>query len=167
MLSFDLRTLESTAARVEAVLPADDPVWEEGDALPVSGVSVSGRLSAAGAGKFYFSGRISGMAATSCRRCLEDLQVAVDQELHLLLVDGTSEEADQPDVYLIDVRQHELDVRPAIREEWLLAVPQFAECSETCQGLCPTCGGNRNVGACACKPAIDPRWSALSSLSDP
>ena len=166
MLSFDLRTLESTAARVEAVLPADDPVWEEGDILPVAGVSVSGRLSVAGAGKFYFSGRIAGTAATSCRRCLEDLQVAVDEEVHLLLVDATSEEADQPDVYLIDVRQHELDVRPAIREEWLLAVPQFAVCSETCQGLCPTCGGNRNIGACACKPAIDPRWSALSSLRD-
>lgn len=165
MLSFDLRSLESGAARVEAELPAGDPVWEAGDIRPETAVAVTGRLSAAGADKFYFSGRLSGTAASSCRRCLEELHLAVDGELHLLLVDESSEEADQPDVYLIDVRQHELDLRPAIREEWQLAVPQFAVCSESCQGLCPSCGANRNTGACSCKPAVDPRWSALTQGS--
>jgi uncharacterized protein len=166
MLSFDLRSLEATAVRVEAELPAEDPVWEEGDARPAGAVRVTGRLSSAGAGKFYFSGRIGGTANTSCRRCLDDVQLDVDLEVHLLLVDAAADEADQPDVYLIDARQHELDLRPAIREEWLLSVPQFAVCSDSCQGLCPTCGGNRNTGACTCRPAVDPRWSALSSLRD-
>lgn len=166
MLSFDLRSLESVAARVDAELRSDDGVWEAGDARPITAVAVTGRLSAAGAGKFYFSGHIKGTAGSSCRRCLEDMHVSVDEALHLLLVDGTADEADEPDVYLIDARQHELDLRAAIREEWLLAVPQFAVCSESCQGLCPTCGGNRNTGACACKAATDPRWNALTSLRD-
>ncbi|MCC6319520.1 MAG: DUF177 domain-containing protein [Gemmatimonadaceae bacterium] len=167
MLSFDLRSLESNAVKVEADLRADDAVWREGDTRPDAGVQVTGRLSAAGAGRFYFSGRLEGQAATSCRRCLDHVSLRVDQEVHLLLVDGAAEEADEPDVYLIDVRQHDLDLRPAIREEWLLAVPPYAVCSESCQGLCPKCGGNRNHGACTCTTAIDPRWGALSALRNP
>ena len=166
MLSFDLRSLESTAARVEGDLASGDPVWGEAEVRPVDTVRVTGRLSSAGTGKFYFSGRIGGTALASCRRCLDEVRVNVDQEVHLLLVDAATDEADQPDVYLIDARQHELDLRPAIREEWLLAVPQYVVCSESCQGLCPTCGNTRNTGTCACKPVVDARWSALSSLSD-
>ena len=167
MLSFDLRSLESHAARVDAELPADDPVWEEGDFRPVDAVRVTGRLSSAGVGRFYFSGRIEGAAAASCRRCLDDdVQVRVDEDVHLLLVEPGADEADEPDVFLIDVREHILDLRPAIREEWLLAVPAFALCRESCLGLCPNCGVNRNLAECSCTPAIDPRWSALTSLRD-
>lgn len=166
MLSFDLRSLESQAVRIEAELPADDPVWESGDARPVAGVRVTGRLSSAGVGKFYFSGQIQGTAPSSCRRCLEDLEVAVTSDVHLLLVDRDSDEADEPDVYLIDARQNQLDLRPAIREEWLLTVPQFNLCQESCRGICPTCGTNRNTGECSCQPVVDQRWSALSSLGD-
>lgn len=167
MLSFDLRSLESHAARVDAELPADDPVWEEGDFRPVDAVRVTGRLSSAGVGRFYFSGRIAGAAAASCRRCLDDnVQVRVEEEVQLLLVEPGADEADEPDVFLIDVREHILDLRPAIREVWLLAVPAFALCRESCLGLCPTCGVNRNLAECSCTPAIDPRWSALTSLRD-
>ena len=166
MLSFDLRSLESSAARVEAELLADDTVWEDGDVKPAASVRVAGRLSAAGAGKFYFSGAIAGTADATCRRCLEGMQIGVEAEVHLVMVEATADEADQPDVYLIDTRQHELDLRPAIREEWLLAVPQFTVCSETCQGLCPTCGVNRNTGSCSCRPAAPPPHGALSLLRD-
>ncbi len=167
MLSFDLRSLESHAARVDAELSADDPVWEEGDVPPVDAVRVTGRLSVAGAGRFYFSGRIEGTAAASCRRCLDDdVRVHVGEDLNLLLVEPGADEADEPDVFLIDVREHTLDLRPAIREEWLLAVPAFALCRESCLGLCPNCGTNRNLAECSCKPATDPRWNALMSHPD-
>jgi uncharacterized protein len=118
-------------------------------------------------GRFYFSGRIEGAAAASCRRCLDDnVQVPVEEDVHLLLVEPGADEADEPDVFLIDVREHILDLRPAIREEWLLAVPAFALCRESCLGLCPNCGVNRNLAECSCTPAIDPRWNALTSLRD-
>jgi uncharacterized metal-binding protein YceD (DUF177 family) len=35
---------------------------------------------------------------------------------------------------------------------------------EDCQGLCSRCGGDRNLGECACGPEIDERWAALGSL---
>jgi uncharacterized protein len=164
MLSFDLRSLESQASRVDGELPGNDPVWQEGDARPKGAIRVAGRLSVAGPGRFYFSGRMEGMAVSECRRCLEPVESAVQADLQLLLVDASADEAEEADVYLVDVRQRELDLRPAIREEWLLAAPSFLECSDSCRGLCPSCGANLNHGACGCAPATDPRWTALSSL---
>jgi uncharacterized metal-binding protein YceD (DUF177 family) len=35
---------------------------------------------------------------------------------------------------------------------------------EECQGLCSRCGGDRNLGECACGRGIDERWAALGSL---
>ena len=57
MLSFDIRSLEAQAATVDELLSADDAVWEEGDPRPDSAVHVTGRLSAAGTGQFYWHGR--------------------------------------------------------------------------------------------------------------
>jgi uncharacterized protein len=165
MLSFDLRSLESHAARVDGELDAGDAVWEPHDPKPVAPIRVSGRLSHAGAGRFYFSGHMEGTAATTCRRCLEPVSVAVSEELHLLLVGEEAEEADEPDVYLIDLRERELDLRPCIREEWLLSVPAFTVCRESCLGLCATCGADRNRGECSCTPPQDSRWDTLRAES--
>ena len=59
---------------------------------------------------------------------------------------------------------HELDMRPALREQWLLAVPAFVHCREDCKGLCPTCGTDLNVGACDCAPTTDSRWESLRNV---
>ena len=56
MLSFDIRSLESKAEQVNGSLSPDDDVWQEGDARPAKPVEVSGRLSSANEGRFYFSG---------------------------------------------------------------------------------------------------------------
>ena len=69
--------------------------------------------------------------------------------------------ADDPDVYVFDPRSNELDLRPAVREQWLLIVPAFVECRENCLGLCPTCGADLNAGPCGCEAPTDDRWAAL------
>jgi hypothetical protein len=45
MLCYDLRSLDAKAISVDDTLPANDDVWEEGDALPLAPVQVHGRLS--------------------------------------------------------------------------------------------------------------------------
>jgi uncharacterized protein len=161
MLSFDRSSLETKAVRVDGRLAFDDPVWLEHDARPLDGLIVTGRLSSAGEGRFYFSGRMSGEVEAECRRCLEPARAAVEEELHLLFADGLDEEADESDVYLLEPRARTVDLRPALREQWLLAVPGFALCREDCRGLCPRCGANLNDGPCDCEPEIDRRWAAL------
>jgi uncharacterized protein len=161
MLSFDRSSLETKAARVDGKLASDDPVWLADDPRPVDGVIVTGRLSSAGEDKFYFSGRMSGEVDEECRRCLGPARVQVDEELHLLFADATDEESDDSDVYMLEPRATTVDLRPALREQWLLAAPGFALCCEDCKGLCPRCGADLNLGPCDCEPDIDPRWAAL------
>src|SRR6476646_954053 len=120
MLSFDIRSLETHAAVVDEQLSATDAVWEEGDPLPVGSVHVTGRLSSAGPGRFYWHGRIEGDVALSCNRCLEGASGHVSDETHIIFAQGGDEDTDDPDVYQLDQNAVELDLRPAIREEWLL-----------------------------------------------
>jgi uncharacterized protein len=166
MLSFDIRTLETHAAVVDEDLPASDPVWEEDDPKPEGAVRVSGRLSAAGPGRFYWHGRIEGDVVLECSRCLADANAHVDDEAHIIFAEsGDENTTDDPDVYELDPRALELDLRPAIREEWLLAAPSFALCREDCKGLCPRCGADLNAGSHDCsQQEADPRWDALRTL---
>lgn len=166
MLSFDIRSLEHRGIAVDAALSPDDPVWREGDPRPSGPLHVTGRLSTAGAGRYYWHGRIEGDILMPCRRCLADATSRVTGEEHVIFVEADDEEADNPDVFPLDPRADEIDLRPALREQWLLAVPAFALCREDCQGLCPTCGADLNSGNCGCPPhvSLDSRWDALRSL---
>lgn len=169
MLSFDIRSLEHEAATVDAVLPPDDGVWLEEDVLrPLrEGVRVTGRLSAAGTGRYYFSGHLSGASQGECRRCLVPVESAVDVDVHVLFAVAGGEDDDDPDVFLLGhTRGDVIDLRPAVREQWLLEVPHFPVCRPDCKGFCPKCGSDLNAGACACAPDTDPRWEALRKLRD-
>jgi uncharacterized protein len=163
MLSFDIRALESAAARVEGDLPADAPIWIAADPRPLEAVHVEGRLSSAGNGRFYFSGRFSGQVKLECRKCLIEVTRDVSEDANFLFApagDPTTE--DDPDVFTYDPGAHQIDVKPAVREGWLLSVPAFVDCREDCKGLCPTCGADLNDGACECKPvSTDARWESL------
>ena len=140
-------------------------MWVDGDVVPSAPVHVKGRLSSAGPGRFYWHGTIEGDVDLPCRRCLGDASGHVSEEAHLIFAEaGTEDLQDDPDVYLLDDRKPELDLRPALREQWLLHVPGFALCREDCQGLCPTCGADLNVESCGCaSSAADPRWEGLRS----
>jgi uncharacterized protein len=43
-----------------------------------------------------------------------------------------------------------LDLTEAIRQNMLLSVPAYPLCKENCEGLCPECGTNLNIGNCGC-----------------
>jgi uncharacterized protein len=161
MLSFDIRALREHAAAVDDTLPSDDPVWRESDVRPEAGVRVKGRLSAAGPERFYFHGRVTGGLSDQCRRCLGHAKGGVEEEVHLIFAEPGGPDVDDPDVYQIDGNARELDLRPAVREQWLLGAPNYLLCRADCKGLCPTCGADLNAGDCACPPRTDSKWEAL------
>ncbi|MFN2398736.1 MAG: DUF177 domain-containing protein [Gemmatimonadaceae bacterium] len=164
MLAFTIRDLESHAAVVDGSFSADDPVWEAADVLPSDSVHATGRLSAAGAGRFYWSGRIAGRAQLPCRRCLGPCEASVNEDVHLVFAEVGDDTADDPDVFRIPQRSRELDLRGAVREQWLLAVPTFPLCKDDCRGICPRCGADLNEAPCGCEPVVDDRWAALRAL---
>ena len=153
MLSFPTQVVSAGAVQVSGILDQADAVWLEGDAKPEEdGVRVSGRLSAAGPGRYYFSGAISGSVRQVCGRCLGEAGAAVAADVHVLFADAAHVDDEDPDVFpLVQGRTGtEVDLRPALRQEWLLEVPSFATCRPDCKGLCPTCGTNLNQAQCSC-----------------
>jgi len=60
----------------------------------------------------------------------------------------------------------ELDLNVLVETETTLALPMKPLCREDCLGLCPVCGGNRNVVTCGCRDrAPDPRLAVLKDLA--
>jgi uncharacterized protein len=161
MLSFDVRSLAVNAAVVEGELPPDDEVWLPEDVRPNAPIQVTGRVSAAGNDRFYFSGHMAGSVTLDCRRCLTPVAVAVADDVAAIFSDGSTEDADDPDIFPLAGGGKKVDLRPAIREQWVLNVPAFAQCREDCKGICPTCGADLNDGACSCAPTTDSRWNTL------
>lgn len=161
MLSFDKRAVESRAAVVHDTLSPGDAVWLPGDPVPAKPIRVTGRLSAAGAGRFYWHGVVEGDIVLPCRRCLAEASVHVRDESHVIFAEAGSDETDDPDVQVLDERSLQIDLRPTVREQWLLNAPSFALCREECKGLCPTCGRDLNEGSCECPRTGDSRWDAL------
>lgn len=165
MLSYDIPSLHAHAVAVDGDLAVDDEVWEPADPRPAEGVRVTGRLSATPGGQYYFHGHLKGEVPTECRRCLTDVRASVDEEVQFLFAEPDAAGADDPDVFPVDERAQQLDLRPAIREQWLLAVPGFALCREDCKGFCPHCGTDLNASQCDCRKASsDPRWAPLEQL---
>ena len=168
MLQFDIRSLENQAEVVDGYLAPDDDIWVEGDPLPAEPIHVTGRLSAAGAERFYWHGHIAGSVAGECRRCLAPASDHVSDEVHVVFAGEHDPDADEdPDVFRFDSRTTEIDLRTAIRETWLLVAPAFVQCRPDCKGLCPVCGADRNEVDCGhTGSATDSRWDALRKLGE-
>jgi uncharacterized protein len=87
----------------------------------------------------------------------------VDAPVNILFTED--EQADDPAVYVIPPRSRTLDLSGAVREELILAVPDYLLCREDCAGLCPHCGKDLNEGPHECAGrSTDPRWAALEAL---
>lgn len=153
MLSFDIRTLSEGAIQVKADLNPDDEIWLTDDIRPTGAVHVTGRISGAGQGRFYFSGSFKGVAAGECRRCLVPVESPVSGEAHFIYADADDENADEPDVFPMSDLGTMLDLRPALREQWLLEAPSLPLCKPDCKGLCPNCGADLNAGPHDCPKA--------------
>lgn len=152
--------------RVSGEIAPDDPLWDGSDLHLAEPLRVRLRAQAVGEGVLV-RGTMATRLALECRRCLAAVPVEVEDEVTLLfepLVEGEEEEL-EGEVYPLPARGEELDLRPALREELILRRPNFVVCSETCRGLCPTCGVNLNETTCSCVPEEESSpWSALKNL---
>jgi uncharacterized protein len=120
------------------------------------------------------SGKLNTRIETECRRCLEPCDVDVELELEeefyptVRIADAPPlddvPESERDEALKID-EHHILDLSEVVRQDLWLTLPMEALCRPDCAGICPTCGGNRNLGECQCDEApIDPRWVALQAL---
>jgi uncharacterized protein len=164
MLRVALSEVRSGAVETAGEIgPADLHVAEAGVSL-LAPLEVRGRFSAAGEGRYYWRASVRTAVREECRRCLTPVDIPMQLSLSLVF-SAVTDIPDDEGCYLIPPRTQVLDLTAAVREEFLLALPQFVECRPECRGLCPRCGANLNEGPCGCPPAADPRWDALRALT--
>jgi uncharacterized protein len=119
----------------------------------------------------HVRGRAALQLGSECSRCLEPVSLAIDTPIEVALFPLGSEPAARPDgevarddLGVATYRNDEIDLGGIVHDEVFLELPMNPLCSESCAGLCPTCGTNLNEQRCDCEPAPDPRWSALRQL---
>lgn len=115
---------------------------------------------------FLVSGDFSGSVLLPCGRCVEEFELPVEGGFESFEQPATSGEGLEDESRLrMSAGQPELDAAGLLWEQFLLALPENPVCSEGCKGLCPTCGVNRNQGACTCaRDEGDPRLAVLRNL---
>ena len=122
----------------------------------------------------HVKGHLDVRLGLECGRCLEPIAFALDQDLDLFLLphSASAEEDEEDEVELSErdlvvayYRGDRLDLGEIVREQLLLNVPMKNLCREDCQGLCPSCGANRNRTVCGCVvDTVDPRLASLKKL---
>ena len=165
MLLVDLNRLARDGrARVDVDIPTDAGLWDDTDLTPRSPLEV--RLEAQQAGPdVVVRGRVRGTFGQQCRRCLEPVEVEVDEELGRLYRAGDELEEEESEDVLPLPRDAELDLTDAVRQQVVVAVPRYVYCRAGCKGLCPQCGTNLNESTCECTTdELDERWAPLRQL---
>jgi len=118
------------------------------------------------------SGQVHAVVTSACRRCLEPVQqevtFAFEEEFvpSIDIITGARLPlADEDSPELVIDEHHILDITEVVRQFVVMEAPATALCRPDCQGLCPHCGQNLNLGPCACaeEPA-DPRLAVLKQL---
>jgi uncharacterized protein len=133
-----------------------------GSAVPDGGIVTADLLLEGLAGEAILAtGAVTAPWEGPCRRCLGTACGTVTTEVRELFEVASDEEETYP------LKGDRVDLEPLVRDAVLLELPQAPLCMEECQGLCPTCGANRNEGTCTCDTTPrDPRWSALDQLRE-
>ena len=110
--------------------------------------------------RLLFRGGVRGTLELGCARCADPFTYDFEAPLELLLepfpeAEGVREpciEVDAEDLEIGRYAGEELDFQPVLRDLLLLSWPIAPSCSETCRGLCPSCGTNLNDRTCQCGP---------------
>ena len=172
---FSVQELEQRKIRFEVSIPPGEIEYDK-NLRQTGPLHADGTVELLGntLGEIRVRGHLKVEIEGDCDRCLEKAQFPIDSDFDLFY--RPPQPAGRP---AGEVELHEgeaeigfyegggLHLNDILREYVLLSMPMHLVCSEACKGICPVCGQNRNVRACACevKP-VDDRWAALKRLQN-
>ncbi len=165
VLVIELRSLDQAPVEVEGVIAVDDGVWSGSGLELAEPLKVQARAEGSPNRGIWVRGSLSGRLRTTCRRCLEPLELTISDDFELLFDPKTSAGEGDLTLYGFDPNAEELDLRAAVGERFVLQVPGFPVCREDCPGICAHCGASLSQGECECGSSEpDPRWGPLQAL---
>ncbi len=151
---------------------APDEIDINGEVTITSGIAFSGQVSRVDE-RTFVRGAIKADAEIDCTRCLEPVERAIEVTFEDVFVEAIAESDKEEAEIAIEqlnealLESEEIDLAEVVREQILLDLPEQIFCKEACRGLCPQCGGNRNLIDCSCeRDQVDPRWAALKELQN-
>jgi uncharacterized protein len=116
------------------------------------------------------TGQLEARVPQTCSRCLEPYTVRVNPRIdarHVPAAAGEEHELGADDLETDVYHNGQVDLTNLLETETTLVLPMKPLCRDDCRGLCPVCGGNRNVTPCACQQRTDdPRWARLRDWSE-
>ena len=123
-------------------------------------------------GEVVAKGQLDTQVLVECDRCLKPVEFPVNSEFRVEYVTvqlyeagPAAAELSETDLALSVFDGEAIDIDELASEPVLLTVPARVLCAESCKGLCPVCGIDRNEADCTCETVeIDPRWRALKEL---
>ncbi|MCE5168002.1 DUF177 domain-containing protein [Paenibacillus profundus] len=152
---------------VQSTFVADDIARNRNDVSISKPVDVDLTVKAEGDGRVGVHGQLTATLELVCSRCLstftETYVIPFDEQFKL--TDSTDLPAEGEEDDVISVTADLIDLQPYVEEALVINLPYAPLCVETCKGLCPTCGTNRNEQSCDCRnERIDPRLAGLQDF---
>jgi uncharacterized protein len=116
-------------------------------------------------------GRVSFATTVACARCLTDVHEEHDLDVSEIYLDPVRAEEDEEVElgYELHVAEGSIDLEALLRDTVNSVLDLRTLCDDTCAGLCPVCGADRNTEDCGHQRSIsrDPRWAVLETLDVP
>ena len=169
-MRIELDRLEEQSGKFRQVYEIDELLLDDEEVRLVEPAKIQGRARRVGT-EVELRGRLHARIEVPCGRCLNPVEVPISTEFNERFVRAVSWAADEQhelheeDLNLAVFDGEGIELDDLAREEILLAVPDSVLCRQDCQGLCPTCGTDRNQGDCQCETnEVDSRWQKLKEL---
>ncbi len=161
----DLDRLRRGPVEWSGTLPAEPGAWGLDGVEVTDGPWLEYRAEAGGRGGIRVVGRLTATLRVECRRCLGEMTWPTDIPFDFRFDTAVREWEEEGGVFSLDPDAVAVDLVRPLREEWVLAMPEYPVCREGCRGLCPVCGVDLNESECGCGPeAADPRWDVLKQM---
>ena len=135
--------------------------YEMGDIRTKGETAVNGTAMGAD-GKILLQGSIEVLLSQVCDRCAEPFERSYRFDFSELFTDGQPDE--DSDDY--PFQSERIDLERMVQDCIVLQLPAVNLCMETCRGLCPVCGINRNHANCNCNIEFSGPFGALAGLMD-
>lgn len=112
----------------------------------INPVNIKGTMNYQG-DKLYLNAKVKFNLQVVCDNCGIDFTKEIAFDFEEVFIENYASHSDED--YLINQTCVELD-KP-LNDCILLNTPTRMLCKESCKGLCPICGKNKNVSTCACE----------------
>ena len=165
-LEIQLISVTERGFRLDVTLDVNDLRPDGVEPLPMGEVTVRGTLTPM-IGQYLFQGTVEGVFSQPCARCLEHAEIPVSLPVVWTFEEGPADNRrrdDDDEEVAVEVEDEayglyayqgtSLDLTWPVWTEVALALPVKFVCREDCRGLCPVCGGNRNVEPCTCSEEV-------------